>query len=97
MLLAMLLGGLRRCEVLGLRLVDIALANRKVTITEGKGGALGLGCAGCARLVSAAGRHVQSLGTAWWSDEPPPAPGISDGWNQLLRALKDAGAGSESG
>jgi integrase len=38
MVLAMLLGGLRRCEVLGLRLVDIALADRKVTITEGKGG-----------------------------------------------------------
>jgi site-specific recombinase XerD len=38
MLLAMLLGGLRRCEVLGLRLADIALADRKVTITEGKGG-----------------------------------------------------------
>jgi integrase len=38
MVLAMLLGGLRRCEVLGLRLVDIALADRKVTVTEGKGG-----------------------------------------------------------
>ena len=38
MLLAMLLGGLRRCEVLGLRLADIDLADRKVTITEGKGG-----------------------------------------------------------
>ena len=38
MILAMLLGGLRRCEVLGLRLADIALADRRVTITEGKGG-----------------------------------------------------------
>lgn len=38
MVLAMLLGGLRRCEVLGLRLADVALADRKVTITEGKGG-----------------------------------------------------------
>jgi integrase/recombinase XerD len=38
MLLAMLLGGLRRCEVLGLRLADIDLADRKLTITEGKGG-----------------------------------------------------------
>jgi integrase len=35
---AMPLGGLRRCEVLGLRLADIDLADRKVTITEGKGG-----------------------------------------------------------
>jgi integrase/recombinase XerD len=38
MMLAMLLGGLRRSEVLGLHLADIALADRKVTITEGKGG-----------------------------------------------------------
>jgi integrase/recombinase XerD len=38
MILAMLLGGLRRCEVIGLRLPDIALVDRKVTITEGKGG-----------------------------------------------------------
>ncbi|RZL71552.1 MAG: integrase [Rhodococcus sp. (in: high G+C Gram-positive bacteria)] len=38
MILAMLLGGLRRCEVLGLRLADIGLADQKVTITEGKGG-----------------------------------------------------------
>jgi len=38
MLLAMLLGGLRRCEVLGLEVADIDVADRKVTITEGKGG-----------------------------------------------------------
>lgn len=38
MLLAMLLGGLRRCEVLGLQLADVDLADRKLTITEGKGG-----------------------------------------------------------
>lgn len=38
MVLAMLLGGLRRCEVLGLRLTDFDLAERKVSITEGKGG-----------------------------------------------------------
>lgn len=38
MVLAMLLGGLRRCEVLGLRLSDFDLADRRITITEGKGG-----------------------------------------------------------
>jgi len=38
MLLAMLLGGLRRCEVLGLEVADIDVADRKVTITKGKGG-----------------------------------------------------------
>ena len=35
---AMLLGGLRRCEALGLRLEDIRLGECRVFITEGKGG-----------------------------------------------------------
>lgn len=35
---AMVLGGLRRCEVLGLRLCDLDVAERKVFIVEGKGG-----------------------------------------------------------
>jgi integrase len=35
---AMVLGGLRRCEVLGLRLGDLQVANRRVFIGEGKGG-----------------------------------------------------------
>ena len=35
---AMVLGGLRRCEVLGLRLDDVHLAKRRVFIAEGKGG-----------------------------------------------------------
>jgi integrase/recombinase XerD len=38
MVYAMVLGGLRRCEVLGLRLVDIRVADRNVFVTEGKGG-----------------------------------------------------------
>jgi integrase/recombinase XerD len=38
MVLAMVLGGLRRCEVLGLRLPDIGVAERSLFITEGKGG-----------------------------------------------------------
>jgi len=38
MVQAMLLGGLRRCEVLGLRLEDIHLADRRVFIACGKGG-----------------------------------------------------------
>jgi site-specific recombinase XerD len=38
MVLAMLLGGLRRCEVLGLRLGDLKLGQRRVFITAGKGG-----------------------------------------------------------
>lgn len=35
---AMLLGGLRRCEALGLRLEDIRLGERRVFIADGKGG-----------------------------------------------------------
>jgi integrase len=35
---AMVLGGLRRCEVLGLRMSDLRVAERKVFISEGKGG-----------------------------------------------------------
>lgn len=38
MLEAMVLGGLRRCEVLGLRLQDLDGARRQVFIVEGKGG-----------------------------------------------------------
>jgi integrase/recombinase XerD len=38
MVLAMLLGGLRRCEVLGLRLGDLSPGERRVFIAEGKGG-----------------------------------------------------------
>jgi len=35
---AMLLGGLRRCEVPGLRLADVQLADRRLFVADGKGG-----------------------------------------------------------
>ncbi len=35
---AMVLGGLRRCEVLGLRLEDLHVGERRVFVAEGKGG-----------------------------------------------------------
>jgi integrase/recombinase XerD len=38
MVAAMVLAGLRRCEVLGLRLEDLRVAERRVFIVEGKGG-----------------------------------------------------------
>jgi integrase/recombinase XerD len=38
MVFAMLLGGLRRCEVLGLRLADVQVAERMLFIADGKGG-----------------------------------------------------------
>src|SRR5215468_3908538 len=37
MVLAMLLGGLRRCEVLGLQLADVNAGERRLFIAEGKG------------------------------------------------------------
>jgi integrase len=38
MVLAMLLGGLRRCEVLGLRMQDVQAGDRRLFVAEGKGG-----------------------------------------------------------
>ena len=38
MVLGMLLAGLRRCEVLGLRFADVQVADRRLVIVEGKGG-----------------------------------------------------------
>src|SRR5215469_14794968 len=46
MVLAMLLAGLRRCEVLGLRFADVQVADRRLVIVEGKGGPHGPGVRG---------------------------------------------------
>jgi len=51
---AMVLGGLRRCEVLGLRLGDLQVAERRVFIAEGKGGHQ--------RVVPISGRFFASVG-----------------------------------
>jgi hypothetical protein len=45
MVAAMVLGGLRRCEVLGLRLEDLRVAERRVFIAEGRGRAPAAGAA----------------------------------------------------
>jgi integrase len=39
----MVLGGLRRCEVLGLRLADLQVAARRVFVAEGKAGRVARG------------------------------------------------------
>lgn len=52
---AMVLGGLRRCEVLGLRLGDLQVATRRVFIAEGKGGHQ--------RLIPVSGRFFASAGS----------------------------------
>jgi integrase/recombinase XerD len=54
MVAAMVLGGLRRCEVLGLRLEDLHIAERRVFIAEGKGGHQ--------RLVPVSGRFFAAVG-----------------------------------
>ena len=54
MVAAMVLGGLRRCEVLGLRLDDLRVAERRVFIAEGKGGRQ--------RLIPVSGRFFAAVG-----------------------------------
>jgi integrase/recombinase XerD len=62
MVLAMLLAGLRRCEVLGLRFADVQVAGRRLVVTQGKGGHH--------RVVPAASRFFGALG-AYLHDERP--------------------------
>jgi integrase/recombinase XerD len=62
MVAAMLLAGLRRCEVLGLRLVDVQVADHRLVITEGNGGHH--------RVVPVANRFFDALG-AYLHDERP--------------------------
>jgi integrase/recombinase XerD len=61
---AMLLGGLRRCEVLGLRFADINAGERRVFIAEGKGGH--------ERIVPISSRFFGAL-AAYLADERPDA------------------------
>ena len=59
---AMLLGGLRRCEVLGLRLGDVRPGERRLFIAEGKGGHQ--------RIVPVSPRFFVTL-TAYLAEERP--------------------------
>ncbi len=59
---AMLLGGLRRCEVLGLRFEDVNAGERRVFIAEGKGGHQ--------RIVPISSRFFTAL-AAYLADERP--------------------------
>jgi site-specific recombinase XerD len=63
MVLAMVLGGLRRCEVLGLRLGDVRIADRSLFIADGKGGHQ--------RIVPVANPFFVALGD-YLRDERPP-------------------------
>jgi len=57
MVAAMVLGGLRRCEVLGLRLEDMHVAERRGFIAEGKGG--------WQRLIPVSGRFFAAVAAYW--------------------------------
>jgi len=62
---AMVLGGLRRCEVLGLRLGDLQVAARRVFIAEGKGGHQ--------RLIPVSGRFFASVASYLDIERPTDA------------------------
>jgi integrase len=66
MVAAMVLGGLRRCEVLGLRMGDLRVAERRVFIAEGKGGRQ--------RLIPVSGRFFAAV-AAYLDTERPPGAG----------------------
>jgi site-specific recombinase XerD len=60
---AMVLGGLRRCEVLGLRMQDLQVAARRVFIAEGKGGHQ--------RQIPVSGRFFASVAAYLHAERPP--------------------------
>ncbi|MDO5737579.1 MAG: tyrosine-type recombinase/integrase [Propionibacteriaceae bacterium] len=65
MVAAMLLGGLRRCEVLGLRLSDVRAGEKQLFIAEGKGGHQ--------RLVPVSPRFFEHLGAYLDTERPADA------------------------
>jgi integrase/recombinase XerD len=65
MVLAMLLGGLRRCEVLGLRLADVSVGEQRLHVC-GKGGR--------ERIVPVSGRFFAALGEYLELERPGDAP-----------------------
>jgi integrase len=64
--LAMLLAGLRRCEVLGLRLGDINPGEQRLFVASGKGGR--------ERVVPVSGRFFEALGEYLGAERPPEVP-----------------------
>ena len=60
--LAMLLAGLRRCEVLGLRLRDINPGEQRLFVASGKGGR--------ERIVPVSGRFFEALGEYLAGERP---------------------------
>ena len=65
MIESMLLGGLRRCEVLGMRLGDIRPGEQRIFIADGKGGHQ--------RIVPVSSRFFRTLGNYLDGERPDPA------------------------
>lgn len=65
MVAAMVLGGLRRCEVVGLRLGDLRLGERRVFVADGKGGHQ--------RLVPISTRFFDHVAAYLDAERPPEA------------------------
>ncbi|MDQ3464237.1 MAG: tyrosine-type recombinase/integrase [Actinomycetota bacterium] len=97
MIEAMLLGGLRRCEVLGLRMEDLRLGEARLFIHEGKGGHQ--------RLIPVSARFFRSLARYLELERPTLAdptavfvvlkgpgrghPLTADGLDQLVLSARD--------
>jgi integrase/recombinase XerD len=81
MIQAMLFGGLRRCEVLGLRFEDINAGERRVFIGDGKGGHQ--------RITPISNRFFESLGT-YLREERINTAGVTD---RLFVVLKGPSTG----
>jgi integrase/recombinase XerD len=84
---AMVLGGLRRCEVLGLRLEDLRVGQRRVFIAEGKGGHQ--------RIIPVSSRFFASA--AAYLDGERPAPVNTDRVFLVLKGPNRGRALSASG
>lgn len=96
MVLAMVLGGLRRCEVLGLRLADIRVGDRALFVAQGKGGHQ--------RIVPVSNAFFAALGDYLHGERPPATetdrvfvalkgpsrgePLTADGVDAILRAAR---------
>jgi|SRR5450631_1138921 len=81
MVAAMVLGGLRRCEVLGLALADLHVGERRVFIAAGKGGHQ--------RLVPVSGRFFASVADYLEVERPADA-----GTDRLFLVLKQPRRGN---
>jgi integrase/recombinase XerD len=83
MVAAMVLGGLRRCEVLGLRMEDLRVPERRVFIAEGKGGHQ--------RLVPVSARFFAEL--AAYLDTERPVGVSTDSTDRVFVVLKGPNRG----